>query len=39
MQTLWICSSCNVAIGHLKDDPEMIRKAAAYLEACAASVT
>lgn len=28
-----LCSNCNVAIGYLNDDPELIRAAAAYLEA------
>jgi hypothetical protein len=28
-----LCSNCNSAIGLLKDDPERIRRAAAYLEA------
>lgn len=27
-----LCSDCNTAIGKLKDDPEIIRKAAQYLE-------
>jgi Recombination endonuclease VII len=28
-----LCFSCNVAIGHLKDDPELCTKAATYLRA------
>jgi hypothetical protein len=27
-----LCTGCNSAIGHLQDDPERCRKAAAYLE-------
>ncbi len=27
-----LCSPCNTAIGKLKDDPEMLRKAISYLE-------
>jgi hypothetical protein len=27
-----LCSDCNVAIGRLHDDPQLIRRAAAYLE-------
>ncbi len=27
-----LCSNCNSALGHFKDDPEVIRKAADYLE-------
>ena len=27
-----LCASCNIAIGHMKDDPGRLRAAAAYLE-------
>lgn len=27
-----LCSHCNTAIGHLRDDPSRIRRAADYLE-------
>ena len=27
-----LCLQCNVAIGHLRDDPELLRRALAYLE-------
>jgi hypothetical protein len=27
-----LCFSCNAAIGHLRDDPQVVRRAAAYLE-------
>ncbi len=28
----FLCHNCNVALGHLRDDPVLLRKAAAYLE-------
>jgi hypothetical protein len=28
-----LCSNCNPAIGHMKNDPALLRKAALYLEA------
>ena len=28
----WICDSCNLALGMLKDNPERLRKLATYLE-------
>ena len=27
-----LCFPCNAAIGHLRDDPQIMRRAAAYLE-------
>lgn len=28
----WLCGNCNLALGHLKDDPERIFKLMQYLE-------
>lgn len=28
----WICHNCNVALGHVSDDPEILLKLAAYLD-------
>jgi hypothetical protein len=28
----WLCSRCNLTLGQVKDDPELLRKLAAYLE-------
>jgi hypothetical protein len=27
-----LCFPCNAAIGHLRDDPQVVRRAAVYLE-------
>lgn len=29
-----LCVPCNLALGHLQDSPELMRKAAAYVEGC-----
>jgi hypothetical protein len=29
----WLCFGCNVALGHVKDDPKTLRALADYLEA------
>lgn len=28
----WLCNHCNLALGHVADAPEILRKLAAYLE-------
>jgi hypothetical protein len=28
----WICDPCNIALGNVKDSPELLRKMADYLE-------
>lgn len=28
----WLCIHCNLALGHVKDDPSLLRKLASYLE-------
>lgn len=28
----WLCNACNVALGHVNDNPEILRKLALYLE-------
>lgn len=28
----WLCASCNMALGHFKDDPRILRRAASYIE-------
>lgn len=30
-----LCGSCNRGLGHFKDSPDMLRRAASYLEECA----
>lgn len=34
-----LCHNCNVAIGHLRDDPQLIRAAATYIETFQAPTT
>lgn len=28
----WLCNRCNLALGHVKDSPSLLRKLADYLE-------
>lgn len=28
----WLCQSCNLVLGHAKDDPQILRNAIHYLE-------
>lgn len=32
----WLCGGCNIGIGSLKESPEILRKALAYVEMCEA---
>lgn len=29
----WLCNGCNLALGHVRDNPEILRKLADYIEA------
>lgn len=34
----WLCTRCNLVLGHVKDDPELLKKLTEYLEASLGNV-